>query len=127
MTTLDLSAFEFSKDPLVDREAKRVIELAYQTGIYVVPPKIVDLAIHKAMDRGELDRIGEIAGRPLRHEVGIRGQRKYRLYAKGYAAYPSYFGEQPPADIWAAPACCGMIVARSDEAKQPAACGMIAA
>jgi hypothetical protein len=111
MTTLDLSAFEFAKDPLLDREAKRVIELAYVTSAHVIPSEIVDQALHEAIEQGVLDRIGEITGRPLLHDVGITGERMHRLYAISYSAYEAYFGEKPPACVWDAPAGCGMIQA----------------
>jgi hypothetical protein len=126
MTTLDLSAFQFAKDPLVDREAKRVIELAYHTGAHVIPSEIVDQALYEAIENGLMARIEAMTGRPLLHDVGIIGERMHRLYGISYAAYEAYFGEKPPAAVWDAPSCCGMSIAQHSESA-PAACGMMPA
>lgn len=117
----------FHPDPKLNREFNRFVELTVVTGEYVIPSERIDQHLHGMIDDGSFEQLQQELGIKLIHDSSITGARLLELYAKSYAAYSDYYGEQPPAEIWADPAGCGMIIARSDEAKQPAGCGFIRA
>ena len=117
----------FHPDQKFNREFNRFVELTLATGQYVIPSERIDQHLHGMIADGSFDKLQQELGIRLIHDSSITGTRLLELYGKSYAAYASYFGEKPPADIWADPASCGMIIFGSEDAGQPAGCGCIRA
>ncbi len=91
----------------VIEEYKRFLFLAVHAGHAVTPSEPLDQAwhLHLVYTRSYWqDLCGEILGRPLHHEPttgGLSETAKFReQFARTIQSYRSFFGEDPPADIW---------------------------
>lgn len=92
-------------------EYRRFLFLAGACGHQVAPPDAIDQAwhLHMVYTRSYWDELcGETLGFPLHHGPTRGGQveadKFTDWYAKTLESYRTWFGEEPPADIWHSPA-----------------------
>ena len=95
----------------VVEEYRRFLYLAVTAGHPVTPPVAVDQAwhLHLTYTRSYWDELcGRVLGRPLHHDPTKGGAAERDKYADWYTrtldSYRAAFGEEPPPDIWPAPA-----------------------
>jgi len=91
-------------------EYKKFAFLAVAAGHPVTPSEPVDRVwhLHLSYTRSYWEHFGpEVLQMPLHHEPTQGGpaeqQKFHRWYAQTLASYTQFFGEAPPADIWAEP------------------------